>query len=704
MPELIDSLDDVDRLSRSSLQSLCKVTATPKRSAHACNWAYAGEIASLEHPEASGVDSLDRNDTISPLSPYDEGDDNDDEIRSSQPTIGSPQSDRLNSLACTVSSASPSMPDAPFSARPLDFSKSQSVTECTQSLASSAAKRANVPTNQVLSPTHTTIDAALATSQLFQRQAKARTHADAHQVLQSKGTYDPVDDAVPWLTEHGFSHCLKLLRHEDLVQFSVLKDVTFDLLRHAGLSIGTALSLLQALSQRFPGQQCTVPRGLTYKHTEAIDAMVGQRLNDLYDAVNYGNPPETLSATLANQASNVYSQRLGPTYRPPQPRSLSHTLADSAPFHPTPSRSAEASADPEPLDQIGDTPPSPSTTAGSTHNYPSKMARLNTALGQHLAPTPRPVLGRTSKLRSPPSPSLAFVTSKRHRTASAPYARTQTPQPPEVTSTAPETPSYRSLQQRSQGSQSVSRLTQLFDSIRPESSTSTKTPLNPARRMHRVQFNSVPQRPRVTLRSSIIAPAKKLGTPRPRAWRPQTGSGCFSTTPFRFTPRVVQSAQPSAAHTLPRSQSAARPPTTAASSTPFTAYVRQLASGKARPLNGEQENCPAPTALPSAVQPPASPPQPTQLPAGKSTTSPQRKRRSWRDHFLSHEHNAALQELDENQQVYLKGVEGSKEKATRTRPYDTMATSTVFANPDQQFTFRQLLDDKDPFTTTATRR
>ncbi|KAJ1977344.1 hypothetical protein H4R35_002340 [Dimargaris xerosporica] len=301
MPELIDSLDDVDRLSRSSLQSLCKVTAAPKRSAHACNWAYTGEIASLEHPEASGVDSLDRNDTISPLPPYD----NDDEIRSSQPTIGSPQSDRLSSLACTVSSASPSMPDAPSSARPLDFSKSQSVTEYTQSLASSAAKRANVPTNQVPSPTHTTIDAALATSQLFQRQAKARTHADAHQVLQSTGTYDPVDDAVPWLTEHGFSHCLKLLRHEDLVQFSVLKDVTFDLLRHAGLSIGTALNLLQALSQRFPGQQCMVLRGLTYKHTEAIDAMVGQRLNDLYDAVNYGNPPETLSATLANQASNA---------------------------------------------------------------------------------------------------------------------------------------------------------------------------------------------------------------------------------------------------------------------------------------------------------------------------------------------------------------------------------------------------------------
>ncbi|KAJ1977950.1 hypothetical protein H4R34_003383 [Dimargaris verticillata] len=661
MPELVETLSDVDKLSRPSLQSLCKQLGIRGRNRknHALIQDIRQVLSShdgLDHPEASSL--LDRNDTILPLPRYDD-DDNDDEIRSSQPTVGSPQSGRLDSLACTVSSASPSALEAPSSARPLDFSKSQSVSERSQSLVTPKVKRGNGPTDEISSPTSKSIDAALATSQLFQRQATARSHANAHLVLQSEGTYDPTDDAIPWLTEHGFSHCLKLLRHEDLVQFSVLKEVTFDILRHAGLSIGTALKLLQALSQRFPGQQCTVPRGLTFQHSEAIDAMVGQRLNDLYDAVNYG----------------------------------------STSLHPTPSRSAESRADLELLDQACDIPPSPSSTVPNlTREFPTEITRLETEIHKQFAPTPIPTVGRASKLRTLPSPPSALRASKRRRTATAPYTRDQTPAPTEFTPTAPETPSFRSLQQRSQGSQSVSRLTRLFDTIRPESSTSAKTPLNPAHRVQRVQFHSVPQRPRTTLHSSFTVPRKKLGAPRPRVWKPQTGSGCFSATPFRFTPQATLSAQPSAAHTSPRSQRTTRPTTTMARSMPFTAYVRQLASGKTSTFNGEQENCPATTVSLLTTRSPTSPSQPTQSPSSKSTTGPRRKRTSWRDHFLSHERNAALQELDENQQGPPQGVGISNE--AHVSHNGTASPKPLFANPGQQFTFRHFVNDKDPFTAT----
>ncbi|KAJ1657054.1 hypothetical protein IWQ61_003487, partial [Dispira simplex] len=56
-----------------------------------------------------------------------------------------------------------------------------------------------------------------------QRMGLASPSGSPNSVYEATGAYDAADDAVAWLTQRGFTHCLKLLHHEDLTRFSTLK-------------------------------------------------------------------------------------------------------------------------------------------------------------------------------------------------------------------------------------------------------------------------------------------------------------------------------------------------------------------------------------------------------------------------------------------------------------------------------------------------
>ncbi|KAJ1651128.1 hypothetical protein IWQ61_008234 [Dispira simplex] len=119
-----------------------------------------------------------------------------------------------------------------------------------------------------------------------QRMGLASPSGSPNSVYEATGAYDAADDAVAWLTQRGFTHCLKLLHHEDLTRFSTLKKVTFDMLRTAGISVGTAVSLLGCLRERYPEEVDPISsNGVNFQSLHWIDELVDHRLHELLDRV-----------------------------------------------------------------------------------------------------------------------------------------------------------------------------------------------------------------------------------------------------------------------------------------------------------------------------------------------------------------------------------------------------------------------------------
>ncbi|KAJ1988236.1 hypothetical protein H4R33_002510 [Dimargaris cristalligena] len=110
-------------------------------------------------------------------------------------------------------------------------------------------------------------------------------------VYEGTGDYDPADDAIPWLIQNGFLHCVRVLRHENLYSFTGLKLVTFEMLRDIGFTLGTALRLLRALKELFPGEVQGAPSGINFTNLNLIDSLVDYRLNELLDGPTGEYPP-----------------------------------------------------------------------------------------------------------------------------------------------------------------------------------------------------------------------------------------------------------------------------------------------------------------------------------------------------------------------------------------------------------------------------
>ncbi|KAJ1961259.1 hypothetical protein IWQ62_003933 [Dispira parvispora] len=133
------------------------------------------------------------------------------------------------------------------------------------------------------------------------RMGLASPSGNPSSVFQATGAYEAADDAVAWLVQCGFTHCLKVLHHEDLTRFSTLKAVTFDMLRTAGLSIGTAVSLLGCLRERYPDEVKPIPtNGVNFQSLHWVDELVDHRLHELIDREeNMSTLPSPLSGEIA---------------------------------------------------------------------------------------------------------------------------------------------------------------------------------------------------------------------------------------------------------------------------------------------------------------------------------------------------------------------------------------------------------------------
>ncbi|KAJ1927663.1 hypothetical protein IWQ60_002719 [Tieghemiomyces parasiticus] len=323
-----------------------------------------------------------------------------------------------------------------------------------------------------------------------------------------RGAYDPQDDAEAWLVQNGFEHCVRLLGHEELLTFTALKLVTFEILRRIGLSTGSSLRLLRCLqgllmSLFFNTRTLadTFTRRIDFTNLRLIDSLVDYRVNELMDDTDGACPPLN--------PSSAYP--MASALQPPQrPRITSGLVAQQKlfwdpilglqPMKATATANAEPTLPPPttvlPSPRRSDTPSllSPQVAgADAMFNYdsaadvdsesvPDFMVSAAGTKRRHLedeladALNPPDLTGSVKRarfnyppVRTPGAATAPVVLTRPGRLIPDPEQRMLTTATPSASKAVPATPSFRSLQLRSQTDRSVSRMTQLFNAKSPPS-------------------------------------------------------------------------------------------------------------------------------------------------------------------------------------------------------------------------------------------
>ncbi|KAJ1926794.1 hypothetical protein IWQ60_003496 [Tieghemiomyces parasiticus] len=343
---------------------------------------------------------------------------------------------------------------------------------------------------------------------LTEYQVTSSDRSVSPEMYTARGAYDPQDDAEAWLVQNGFEHCVRLLGHEELLTFTALKLVTFEILRRIGLSTGSSLHLLRCL-QGLPMSLFfntrtladTFTRRIDFTNLRLIDSLVDYRVNELMDDTDGACPP------LDPSSAYPLASALQPPQRPritpglvAQQKLFWDPILGLQPMKATATTNAEPTLPPPttvlPSPRRSDTPSllSPQVAgADAMSNYdsavdvdsesvPDFMGPAAGAKRKHLEDELADALNPPDLTGSAKRARFVYPPVRTPGTATAPMALTRpgrlvpdteqrmlTTATPSASKAVPATPSFRFLQLRSQTDRSVSRMTQLFNAKSPPS-------------------------------------------------------------------------------------------------------------------------------------------------------------------------------------------------------------------------------------------